>query len=141
LLGGPWGLAAVVSIKHFGAIKEFALGIVRAVRQAIENLVNWVESLPGKVGGALKKIPGAGLASRGAGAVTGLFHRQHGGPVPVGGFALVGERGPEIIRARSALTVMPLPQPELSGGGGGAGLRPLEIVVPVMLDGREIARA
>jgi hypothetical protein len=140
-LAGPFGLAAVAVIKHFGAIKEFALGIVRAVRTAIENLVNWVESLPGRVGGKLKKIPGAGLASRGVGAVTGLFHRQHGGPVPVGGFALVGERGPEVIRARTALTVTPLPQPELAGAGGGGSLRPLEIVVPVMLDGREIARA
>jgi len=139
-LAGPFAVAAVAIIKHFGAIKAFALGLVRDVKGAIQSLIDWVQGLPGKVGGVLKRIPGVGSAIKFGGKVGGLFHRQHGGPVPVGGFALVGERGPEIIHARTALTVTPLPQPELAGAGG-AGYRPLEIVVPVMLDGREIARS
>lgn len=139
-LGGPFALAAVVIIKHFGQIKAFALGVVRDVKAAIQSLVDWVESLPGKVGDTLNKIPGVKQARGVAGAVGGLFHRQAGGPIPAGGMALVGERGPEIVRARTALSVTPLAPPELAGAGG-ANLRPLEIHVPVMLDGREIARA
>ena len=138
-LAGPFGLAAVAIIKHFGQIKAFALGIVSAVRTAIQNLVNWVESLPGKVGGILKKIPGAGAVSSIAGKAGGLLHRQHGGPVPAGGVAIVGERGPELVRARTSLTVQPV-MLSTAGAGGGAD-RPLEIVVPVMLDGRELARS
>jgi hypothetical protein len=139
-LAGPFAVAAVAIVRHFGAIKEFVLGVVASVKQAIENLVSYVESLPGKVGGILKNLPGVKQAAGIASKVTSVFHRQHGGPVPVGGFALVGERGPEVIRARTALTVTPLPQPELAGAGG-ANLRPLEVVVPVLLDGREIARS
>jgi hypothetical protein len=161
-LAGPFGLAAAAIYKHFGAIKQFALGVagaikqafstvggaikqsvlggVSAVRSAVESLVRYIESIPDKVTGVLKKIPGAGIVTKGVGAVTGLFHRQHGGPVPAGGVAVVGERGPELVTARTALTVTPVPAVEAAGGPGGP-LRPLEIVVPVVLDGREVARS
>jgi hypothetical protein len=141
-LAGPWGIAAVAIIKHFGQIKQFVLGVVRAVRQAIENLVSYVESLPDKVGGTLKKIPGvgaaAGVASTVGGAAASVF-RQHGGPVQAGGIALVGERGPELVRARTALSVQPVALAPLAPDERPG--RRLEIVVPVVVDGREIARA
>ena len=167
-LAGPFGLAVAVIATHFGTIKSAAAGVlsavrstfssigsaisspivgaVAAIRQAIDNLVGYVSSIPDKVGGALKSIPvvggAASAALSGAGKVASIFHRQHGGPVPAGGVALVGERGPELVHARTALTVTPLAQPELAGAGAGApSFRPLEIVVPVMLDRRELARA
>lgn len=143
-LGGPFALAAVAIIKHFGDIKRFALGVVDDIKAAIQRLVDWVESLPSRLGNTLRKIPGVGTALKVGGgaahAIGSVFHRQHGGPVPAGGMALVGERGPELVRARTALTITPVVlNAELAGAGGHA--RPLEIVIPVMLDGREIARS
>jgi hypothetical protein len=46
---------------------------------------------------------------------------------------LVGERGPELLTLPRAATVTPL--------DGAGGLRSIEIVVPVMLNDREIARS
>jgi hypothetical protein len=137
ILVGPFGLAVGEIIQHFGAIKKFVLGVVADVKQAIQDLVQYVQSLPGKVGGLLKKIPGVkqGLSIAHRLHVPGL---QHGGSLFAGRTALVGERGPELITAGTGLTVTPLALPDTLAGSGP---RSIEVVVPVMLDGREIARS
>jgi hypothetical protein len=139
VLAGPFGLAAVLIIKHFRVIKSFVLGIVGAVRSAIRSLVNWVETLPGKLGNILKKIPGVGLALKAGGAVKGLAGHlglQHGGTVTRSGGFLVGERGPELVSLPAGAFVRPTPDTTTSGHG-----RDLVITVPVVVDRRQIAMA
>lgn len=140
---GPIGLAVGLVIKHFAAIKEAARGVVNGIKGIFNELVTFFRGLPGRIGNWIKKVPGIGLATRIAGgaggalhAVGGLLHRQAGGPIPRGWTALVGERGPELVTAPAGAHVTPL-QADTFGRGG----QPLQIVVPVMLDGREIARS
>jgi hypothetical protein len=139
VLLGPFGLAAAAIYKHFGAIKNFALGIVAAVRTAIQNLVSWVETLPGKLGHILRKVPGVGLALKAGGAAAGLAKKafgQYGGAVARPGSFVVGERGPELVSLPAGALVRPTPDTASVGHG-----RELVITVPVMLDRREIARS
>jgi hypothetical protein len=138
---GPFGLAVVVIIKHFGTIKKYALMVVGAIRAAIRSLVNWVETLPGKLGGILKKIPGIGLAMKAggiAGHALGAVGLQHGGAVQRPGAFIVGERGPELVTLPAGALVRPTPDTASVGGRGGGGLT---ITVPVMLDRKVLAQA
>lgn len=138
ILIGPVGLAVGLIIQHFDQVKKTVLAIVAAVKKAISDLVHWVDSLPGKIGHTLSKIPGVKQAGGLWHTAGGVLHRQQGGPVPFGRTAVVGERGPELITAGTGLTVTPLQLDSFSGGAAG---RALEIIVPVLLDGREIARS
>jgi hypothetical protein len=140
VLTGPFGIAAALIYRHFDAIKSYALGIVQAVRTAIQDLVRWVESLPGKLGHILKKIPGVGLAMKAGGAVGGALSKvglQHGGTVTRPGGFLVGERGPELVTLPAGSFVRSAPDTHAALAGG----RDLVITVPVMVDRRVIARS
>ncbi len=136
ILLGPFALAAVLIIRHFGAIKKFVLSVVDAIRKAIQQVVDLVTGIPGKVTGVLKRLPGAGLV----GGAAKLLPFQHGGTMPYPGPALVGERGPEVVNLPRGARVTPLtgPQPLTMAGAtpGGA-----EVVVPLYLDGKEVARS
>jgi hypothetical protein len=145
IMFGPFGLAVALIITHFKLVEKVALEVVDTIKNAIEKLVNWVKSIPAKIGHTLQKIPGMGAALKAAGAVSsvgssiaGVF--QHGGTASVGGHYLVGERGPELVSLPSGATVTPLsgvaPIGGLAGGGGG-----LVIEVPVYLDRAVLARA
>lgn len=142
---GPIGIAAYAVIKNFDLIKQTARSVVDGIKAVFDELVAFFRRLPGRIGNWMKKVPGIGLATRVAGGlgsavhgVGSLLHRQAGGAIPRGWTALVGERGPELVTAPTGAHVTPL-QADMVGGGGGG--RPLEIVVPVVVDGRQIARA
>lgn len=134
MLAGPFGVAVALIITHFGTIKKTALAIVQAIRDAIQSLVSWVETLPGKLGGILKRIPGVKLASKALGKI-GL---AEGGIVTHPGGFVVGERGPEMVALPAGAAVSPIPAGSTIPGFGG---RALEIVVPVVLDGKVLTRA
>lgn len=75
---------------------------------------------------AIARIPPAALGAGGGGAILG---RAAGGPVEAGETYLVGEHEPELLQMGSRRgTIIP------TAGGG----RPVQ--VPVVIDGREIAR-
>jgi hypothetical protein len=151
IISGPFGLAAGFIIKHFDQVKRAALAVVRAVKHAIQQLLAWVRSLPGKVGHELGRIPGVkqaigagkavGSAVGGAAGAVGDIFKQSGGYVGHGGRYIVGERGPEIVTLPAGATVTAhgalAAMPPTSAWAG----RPLEITVPVYLDAREIARS
>jgi hypothetical protein len=135
ILGGPFGVAVALIITHFGRLKSFVLGVVQAIKDAFNGLVAFIKNVPGRIGGAIRKIPGVGLASKALGAVGSVVpHLQGGGTIARGGSALVGERGPELLTVPAGGTVTPLSPAAVAGGG-------LQIAVPVYLDGKEIARS
>jgi hypothetical protein len=131
ILGGPFTLAAAVIYKNFGAIKKFVLGVIAAIRQAIQGLIGLVKKIPGAKTGLriAHKIPGVGGA-------LGKIGLQHGGTITRGGSAIVGEAGPELVTLPSAARVTPLPAAAAAGVGG-----VFEVRVPVYLDRRQIAEA
>lgn len=141
ILTGPFGLATVLIIRHFGEIKKFAQGVFDTIRTAITNFINFVRGIPGMIGDTLKKIPGIGAAMSVAGGAKHFVgkHFATGGRMPYGGAALVGERGPEVLTLPGGARVTPLPPPppfEMAHVFGTA-----DIVVPVYLDGRVVAQS
>jgi hypothetical protein len=143
ILFGPFGLAAMLIVRHFGAVKTFVLGVVNAIKQAFIDLVNYVATLPKRLGNLIKKIPGGGkllhAATGAAGAIGGLFgHAATGGTVQRGGGTLVGEHGAEVLNLPIGARVTPLVGGQVSGAGAGGGA---DIIIPVYLDGREITRS
>lgn len=87
--------------------------------------------------------PGPGSVTFDAPDLPTIPKLAAGGTVRVGGMSIIGERGPELMSLPAGAQVTPLSGPvvepvlrELVGAGG-----PQEIVVPVYLDGREIARS
>jgi hypothetical protein len=135
-LMGPFGAAAVYIATHFGKVKAFVIGVVNDIKQAFNSLVEFVSNIPGRL---LKSLTGGlhkagGVAGKALG--WGLSHvgLQHGGTVTRGGTVLVGEKGPELLSLPTAAQVMPL-EGAVAGVGGAT------IVVPLYLDGREVARA
>lgn len=134
ILTGPFGLAVVEIVQHFDAIKAYALKVIGAIKQAIADLVQSVTSIPSKIAGAAKHVPGVKQ-------IAGFF--ANGGTATTSGSFVVGERGPELVSLPRGAMVQPI----AVGGQGtpapamGAGLPPLEIVIPLVVDGRELARA
>lgn len=158
ILTGPFGLAVAVIATHFGqirdvatraagaiaapfvkafaAVKSEALRIITAISTALSNLVSSITSLPHKIVGAAKHLPGK-LAGKVLGALA------TGGTTRHAGSYLVGERGAEVVTLPRGALVQPLATGTLDvpvGMTGGTG-RPLEIVIPLVVDGRELARA
>jgi hypothetical protein len=140
VLAGPFGLAAAEIYKHFGAIKQFALQVVAAIKQAIQELVSWVGTLPHKIGQLLGRIPGVHAISKGVGAIGSLFGAAEGGTVTSPGALLVGERGPELVTLPAAASVVPLGEPAGFGAGGRL-LRPIQLTTQVVLDRKVVAQA
>jgi hypothetical protein len=137
IVGIPW-----LVFKYFGGtLKSYLLGIVAFVRRIVDNLLSYIASIPKRIGGMLRKIPGANLAIKAAGGVThaaggvlGAIPHAAGGIVKPGETSLVGEAGPELLTAPGGSRITPLAG---LASGGYIG----EVVVPVYLDGREIARS
>jgi hypothetical protein len=141
---GPFAYAAIEIVKHFGAIKDFVLGVVNAIKKAFTDLFNYAKALPGKLkGAALGVVPkplrgAAGAATKAGGWLASKL--AAGGTVQRAGSAIVGDAGPELLHLPIGARVTPLVggQTALAGGmpnGGG------DIIIPVYLDGREITRS
>jgi phage-related protein len=138
MLFGPFGVAAALIITHFGEVKKFVLGIIDDIRTAFDALVSYLKQLPSKLvhgvtgiaKSAVKHIPGVG------GFLAG--HLADGGVTQRAGAYLVGERGPEIVGLPNGANVQPI---AATTAGARHGHGDLRVVVPVMIDGREIARA
>ncbi|HKV66547.1 MAG TPA: hypothetical protein VJN72_00550 [Gaiellales bacterium] len=121
--------------------KSLVEGFKRLGGQIVRAIADGIKSAPGAILDAIKSIiPGGKIG----GAVKKVFGFQHGGTVmPHQRVQLVGERGPELATFRPGTRITPLtsnPLPRLSAAAG-AGPGRGEIVVPVILNGREIARA
>lgn len=159
ILGGPIGAAAALIIKNFGAIRSAAVSVFNFIKgavgavgnaisstvgaafdaikqtiqdiiQAIPNIGKAITSLPGKALHGLEKAGGGALHAATFGLVgqTGLYAGS-------GGFALVGEKGPEMVQLPQGAQVHPTVSGYGVGGGGGT------IRIPVYLDSRQIAEA
>lgn len=129
-----------------GAIKDAILGglanlgaqLAQKARDAIDAMISAIKGMAGKVGGA----------------IGGLFSHFHipgfasGGVMEHSGFAMVGEKGPELVALPAGSQVYPhgasplintgSPRVTTGSGGGGSTGTPVEVVF--QLDGREIAR-
>lgn len=136
-IGAPFALLPIAIYKNFDAIKRYMSKFVGWVKSLFSNLFSWIKHLPGKaIGGVLDKIPGVGTAQK----ILGAF--ADGGVAGAAGRYLVGERGPEIVTLpRSAQVTPALVQPLMAGGPQRGAGRPIEITVPLVVDGRELARA
>ena len=148
ILAGPVKLAAGIIAAYFRMIwqgVQVAVGIIRSAWSAItgallgpvraaydtimawfRDIANFIGSIPGMIGHALSSIPGAGLLGRAAsffGLATGGIAGAATGGVH-GGFRLVGEQGPELVRLPYGSTVTSAAQTQgmLGGGFGGATL-------------------
>jgi hypothetical protein len=146
IMTGPFGLAAVFVIKHWKAVKAFVFGIISDITQAFKRLLGFVKSLPSKLGGWIKKVPGLGKVMGIAGKVGGVLGHipglQQGGRVSHSGAVLIGEQGPEVMHLPRGAMVQPLAAPVASIAGPGAPLGgQAEIVVPLYLDSKIVARA
>jgi hypothetical protein len=141
ILTGPFGLATVLIIRHFGKIKAYASGVFDSIRAAITNFVAFVRSIPNMIGNTLDKIPGLGAAVKVAGGASHFVgkHFATGGRMAYAGNALVGERGPELLTLPGGARVTPLPPPPSFEHFGEQGV--VEIVVPLSLDNRIVAQA
>jgi len=137
LLAGPFGLAVGLVIKHFARIKQAAKAGIDFVIRQFQRAIDFVKSIPGKIGSPFKN---AFKAAKGGGVpfVPGV---QHGGTIAVGGTALVGERGPEIVSLPRAAQVTPLTGAPGQAAGTGAGTGVVDVHTHVYLDRREIAQA
>jgi hypothetical protein len=161
ILTGPIGLAAGFISQHFDDIKGFAFGAVAAVVGIFDWLVGIVTGLPGRIASAASgmwdgikdafrsainwiiggwnslhfgipsidtHIPGIGTIGGGSFGVPPINYLASGGIVRSPTLAVIGEAGPE--------AVIPL-----SGGAGGFGGGDLTVEVPLVLDGRVLARS
>src|SRR5215471_4407240 len=150
ILLGPFAVAAVEIYKHFDAIKGAALGAFDAIKGALPAVAQAFSTAFGAVKDAVRgaintlirgwnslqfKVPGFKVGPVHFGGITlgvpQIPLLAQGGMVTEAGMAVVGERGPELVSLPVGATVSPAE----------AHHRPLEIHVPVMLDGREIARS
>ena len=142
ILLGPFAIAAYTIATHWKQIKAGATAVVDWVKRKFDELIGYFRNLPGRIGNWFKNIPGVGLLGKAAGAAGGgvpfVPGVQAGGHVLRGGRALVGERGPEVVKLPAGATVAPLTrrgqEAALAGAGG-------TIVTKVYLDRRQIAEA
>jgi hypothetical protein len=142
ILVGPFAGAAAELAKNFRLIEDAALGVIRAVEDAIKRLVRDLTSVPHMITHALKSIPGVGGVVSLGSHLLGAVGLQAGGTVQQAGAVLVGERGPELVYLPQAATVVPLSMHQAPAAGVAHGRgRTLVIEVPVTLDRQVVARA
>jgi hypothetical protein len=125
----------------------WVVGKVKSLWEWLKKALDKAGDVVSAVGDAVSSIPGAGLVGKG----LDLVGLADGGVVRHGGFAITGENGPELgyWPAGSAVlpsaTVQALPtftrDDDDDRPRGGDGGWPGRIEVPVILNGREIARA
>jgi hypothetical protein len=140
ILTGPFGLAIALIIKNFGKIKSAASSVVNSVRSIFSAIPGIIKSMfTGAVG--IAADVGRSIADW-LNANTPFGDKVHVGPVSftlpalaqggimrMGGPALVGEQGPEIVSLPAGAMVTPLPA---------AGAMHVTITTPVYLDKRQI---
>jgi TP901 family phage tail tape measure protein len=123
-------------------IKPVLNWLVQAFRWAVREIGKAWDRSPIKklidLGGKAGGIAGKALSfGKSAGHWLGVL--QHGGTVTSPGLSLVGESGPELLSLPRGASVAPL---GTGGMGMPAGLTgDMTVVVPVIIDGREVARA
>lgn len=106
ILFGPFEIAAVYAYRNLNAIKKD----VEAVFTYIGNKADWLKN---KLKDLWDHVPGHGTIAKIAkgawGAATSLIpHFADGGTMSHSGFALVGERGPELLSLPAGATITPL---------------------------------
>jgi tape measure domain-containing protein len=107
------------------------IGPVQAA-QGLASGMSWQDRL-GLVGSAVTGNIGGVIGAIANGA-KGSANQASGGTTVRSGMSWVGERGPELLNLPRGAKVIPLPRvPEFAGGR--------HIEIPVVLNGREIARA
>lgn len=122
------------------AVGNIFSGIGGAVKAAFNHVIDLINNVIRSVDNI--KVAGFGVS------IPLIPYLASGGTIAPGQLAIVGERGPEIIQGgTSGVSVLGTTQTAAllgssSGGGfsGGGGQR-VTVVVPLMLNGREIARA
>jgi hypothetical protein len=124
ILTGPFGFAVAMIIKHFHTI-------VGAIKGAINYVIRGWNALQFKLPAINTHIPGVGKIGGQSIGVPQIPELAAGGVIRRPGTVLVGERGPELLALPGGAAVSPLT----------GGMRPLEITVPVMIDGRELGRS
>ena len=135
ILLGPFGIALALIIKNWGTIKKATKALVDFAITQFQRLIDFVKSIPGKIGGVFKKIPGAGLVRRAGGHIP---FTQFGGHVQRTGSVLVGEAGPELLTMPGGATVTPL---AAGGFPGGSPLGPLVVKTQLVVDRKVLAEA
>lgn len=130
----------------FNGMKSSVLGVWNGLKSGIKSVINGIISMVNRfIGGfntpakLLNKIPGVDAPT-----IPKIPMLATGGTIFGNGSAIVGEAGPELVsKSGSSVKVTPLSSQEKSGGIGGAlgGSGGGTIEVPVILNGREIARA
>lgn len=134
-----WKLLAIILLAPFAPMAAAILLVVKnfdKVKAAVKWLIDKVKALAD----AINKLPSPGDIAGGAkGAFEKVTPWQHGGRVGSSGVALVGERGPELVRLPGGANVIPAGPTASLLGAGGFGAQ--EITTRVYLDRREIARA
>jgi TP901 family phage tail tape measure protein len=142
MLGGPFGIAAGFIITHFNQIKRAVGGTIRWVKRQLHNLIQFADSIPGKVVHGVKSLPGKVLDAI-TPHIPGFAQGTMSAP---GGFSMVGERGPELINLPRGASVIPTgqsyfeprrhtpnPAPAESPGG-----EMIELHSHLYLDGKEV---
>jgi tape measure domain-containing protein len=115
ILAGPIGAAVVLIIDHFDSIKEAARGAINWIIRAWNSLQFTLPHL---------HVFGHDLGGQSIG-VPRIPLLANGGQVPVGGAAIVGEAGPELLtNSGGTANVTPL------GGGGRGGLAHFVLMLP-----------
>jgi uncharacterized membrane protein len=146
ILGGPFGIVAVMVIRNFDKIKSAASSVyshVRSIFGRIKGIIGTVFSTD-FVSGIGRGIADWLNAHTPFGDEIDLGFKKFtlpaladGGVVTRGGGALVGERGPELVSLPTGAQVTPLPAIALGGAGVGAS----QTTAHFYLDRRLIATA
>lgn len=132
-----WSLVGPVVAGALGPLGQL-LSVVMRVKAAFQTAYHWAKKL--KDIKATDFIPGLGFD------VTPGFDipfLASGGTATVGGLAVIGERGPELMRIPAGATISPLSQnaPLDLASSFGSVIKELRIRVPVYIDKRQVAEA
>lgn len=152
ILMGPIGLAVAWIVTHWrtvmqaaGDVVDFVKGIwgdmeqilIAPIESAYNTIMGWFNSIanfvggiPGMVQNAVNSIPVVGGVLHSLGLAHGGITGAAGGG-PRGGFTMVGEYGPELVRMPYGSQVYSSAQSAGmlgAGGGGGGGVLQLELV-------------
>jgi hypothetical protein len=153
LLAVPFGPQLLLAIRlvrdNFDSVKAAIRAVVRLVEWAARKVEKaWhairhpIETLKGWVGGGDQRFAAqlADARRHAAGRdAYGMPAAAMGGTVTSAGAVLVGEAGPEVVHLPQRAVVEPLPRRREAGTQGGG--FPTAITVPLIVDGRELARA
>lgn len=119
-LTGIPGRIAGLGGRMFSGLANAASRVVSAIADRFRQLIDFVKRVPGAIADVIKSAPGAvgDVISGAAGALGGAVGLASGATVAQPGWAVVGERGPELLRLPGASTVfdagqtaMALPSP------------------------------